>query len=52
MKSLGKPRHRCGHNIKMDIKEIVFEDVDWINQAQDRYQWRITFDTIMMLRVP
>jgi hypothetical protein len=29
-----------GDNIKMDLKEIGYETVDWINLAQDRFQWR------------
>jgi hypothetical protein len=28
---LGKPRHRWEDNIKMDLREIGFGDVDWIN---------------------
>jgi len=31
-----KPRHRDEGNIKMDIKEIGWEDVDWIDLSQDR----------------
>jgi len=33
---LSRPRHRYDGNIKMDIKEIGWEDVDWIDLAQDR----------------
>jgi hypothetical protein len=33
---LGRPRHRWEDNIKMDLREIGFGDVDWINLAQDR----------------
>jgi hypothetical protein len=33
---LGRPRHRCEHNIKMDLLEIGWDDVDWIGLAQDR----------------
>jgi hypothetical protein len=33
---LGRPRHRWEDNIKMDLGEIVFGDVDWIHLAQDR----------------
>jgi hypothetical protein len=35
-RSLRKPGRRWEENIKIDLKEIVFEDVDWINLAQDR----------------
>jgi hypothetical protein len=37
---LGKPRRRWVNNIKMDIREIVWDGVDWIDVAQDRDQWR------------
>jgi hypothetical protein len=33
---LGKPRRRWEDNIKMDLAEIGFGDVDWIHLAQDR----------------
>jgi hypothetical protein len=36
----------------MDLKEIGYEDVDWINLAQDRDQWRALVDAEMNLRAP
>jgi len=39
-------------NIKLDLKEIVCEDVDWICLAQDRDQWQILLNTIVNLKVP
>jgi hypothetical protein len=39
-------------NIKMDLREIGFEDVDWIHLAQDRDRWRSLVNTVMNLRVP
>jgi hypothetical protein len=35
-RTLGRPRCNWGHNIKMNINEKVFQDVDWIHQAQDK----------------
>jgi hypothetical protein len=35
---LGRPRRRWEDNIKIDLKEIVWGDMDWINLAQDRNQ--------------
>jgi hypothetical protein len=32
---LGRPRHKYDGNIKMDIKEIGWEDVDWVDFTQD-----------------
>jgi hypothetical protein len=36
----------------MDFKEIGWQDVEWVQLAQDRDQWRILVDTVMNLRVP
>jgi hypothetical protein len=33
-KPFGRPRHRWEHNITIDLKEIRWEGVDWIYQAQ------------------
>jgi hypothetical protein len=37
---LGRPRRRCVDNIKMHLIEIGWDDVDWIDIAQNRDQWR------------
>jgi hypothetical protein len=39
-------------NIKMDLREIGWDDGDWIDLAQDRDQWRALVNTIMNLRIP
>jgi hypothetical protein len=49
---LGRPRCRWEDIIKMDLREIGFGDVDWINWAQDRDRWRAHVNTVMNLRVP
>jgi hypothetical protein len=49
---LGRPKRRWEDNIKMDLREIVFGDVDWIRWAQDRDRWRALVNTVMNLRVP
>jgi hypothetical protein len=38
-RSLERPRHGWENNIKMDIKEIGWEGVEWIDVAQDRDKW-------------
>jgi hypothetical protein len=49
---LGRPRRRCVNNIKMDLGEIGWYSMGWIDLAQDREQWRALVNTIMNLRVP
>jgi hypothetical protein len=48
---LGRPRHRWMDNIKMDLREIGSDCMDWIELAQDRDQWRALVNTVMNLRV-
>jgi hypothetical protein len=38
--------------IRMILREIAWEDVDWIHLAQDRDQWRAVVNTVMNVRVP
>jgi hypothetical protein len=49
---LGRPRRRWENNIKMDLREIGIDGVNWIQMAQDRVQWRACVNTVMDLRVP
>jgi hypothetical protein len=51
-RSLGRPRRRWVDNIKIDLREIGPEVMDWIDLAQDRDQWRALVNTVMHLRVP
>jgi hypothetical protein len=36
----------------MDLREIVFGDVDWIQWAQDREKWQALVNTVMNFLVP
>jgi hypothetical protein len=36
----------------MDLRDIEWDDMDWIDVAQDREQWRAPVITVMSLRVP
>jgi hypothetical protein len=47
---LERPRHRWVANIKMDIREIGWNGMDWIYLAQDRAQWTLV-NTVMNFRV-
>jgi hypothetical protein len=49
---LGRPRRRWEENIKTDLGEIGFGDVNWIHLVQDRERWRALVNTVMNLRVP
>jgi hypothetical protein len=49
---LGKPRRRRVDNIKMDLREIGREGMNWSDQAQDRDQLKALVNTVMNLRVP
>jgi hypothetical protein len=49
---LGRPRRRWEDNIKIDLREIWFGDVDFTHLAQDRDRWRALVNTVMNLRVP
>jgi PAS domain-containing protein len=49
---LERPRRRWEDNIKMDIREIGFGDVDWSHWTQDKDRWRALMNTVMNLRVP
>jgi hypothetical protein len=49
---LGRPRRMWVDNIKIDLREIEWDGVDWIDLAQDRYQWRALVNMAMNLRVP
>jgi hypothetical protein len=46
---LGRPRRRWEDNIKMDLREIGFGGVDWIDLAQDRDRWRALVNTVLNL---
>jgi hypothetical protein len=49
---LRTPRHRWVDNIKMNLREIGWDGMDWIDLAPDRDQWRTHVNTVMNFRVP
>jgi hypothetical protein len=51
-KPLGRPRHRWVDNIRRDLVEVGWGDVEWIGLAQDRDRWRHLVNAVMNLRVP
>jgi hypothetical protein len=48
---LGRPRRRWENRIIMDLREIAWGSIEWIQLAQDRGQWRAVVNTVMNLRV-
>jgi hypothetical protein len=48
----GRPRRRWEDNIKMDLEEVGWRGMDWIDMAQDRDRWRAVVSAVMNLRVP
>jgi hypothetical protein len=48
----GRPRRRWEDNIKMDLQEVEWGCMGWIDMAQDRDRWRAVVNAVMNLRVP
>jgi hypothetical protein len=48
---LGRPRRRWKDGIRMDLREIGWGSVDWIQLAQDKDRWGALVNTVMNLRV-
>jgi hypothetical protein len=51
-RSLRRPRRRWVDNIKMDLREIGWGVMGWIDPVQDGNQWRALLNTVMNFRVP
>jgi hypothetical protein len=49
---LGRPRRRWEGNIEMDLQEVEWGGMDWIDMAQDRDRWRALVSAVMNLRDP
>jgi hypothetical protein len=49
---LRRPKCRWVDNIKMDLREVGWGDVDWIDLTQDRNKWRALVNAVMDLGVP
>jgi len=44
--------NKWGNNIKMDLKWIWCEDLDWIRLARGRVKWHAFVNTVMNIWVP
>jgi hypothetical protein len=49
---LGGPRRRLLDNIRMDLVEVGWSDVDWISVVYDRDRWRTLVNSVLNFRVP
>jgi hypothetical protein len=49
---LERPRRRWEDNIKMNLREVGWGGVDWIDLAQDRERWQALVNAVMNLWVP
>jgi hypothetical protein len=48
---LGRPRRMWVDNIRMDLGEVGWSEVDWIGLAKDRNRWRALVNSVLNLRV-
>jgi len=51
-KPLEGHRRRWEDNIRLDLRGIGWEGVDWMVLAEDGDQWHAVVNTVMNLRVP
>jgi hypothetical protein len=49
---LGGPRHGWLDNIRMDLVEVGWGDLDGIGLARDRVRWRALVNSVLDFRVP
>ena len=49
---LGRPRSSWDDNIKMDLQEVRYRGMDWIELVQDGDRWRALVNAVMNLWVP
>jgi hypothetical protein len=48
----GRNKHRHKDNIRIDVREVVWNGMDWMLLAQERDQWRAVVKTVTNLWVP
>jgi hypothetical protein len=51
-RALGRPRHRWEASIELDRKEIIWEGMDWIHLAHNRFHCQAVVNAIINQWVP
>jgi hypothetical protein len=51
-RQLGRSRRRWVDNVRKDLGEVGWGDVDWIGLAKNRNRWRAIVNSVLILRVP
>jgi len=51
-KPLGRHRHRWEDNIKMDLQEVGWGGMDWLELAEGRDRWWVLVNVVLNVRVP
>jgi hypothetical protein len=49
---LGSPGRKLVDNIKVDLREVGWDGMDWSELTKDRDRWRALVNAVMNLRVP
>jgi hypothetical protein len=49
---LGRPIRRWVDNIRIDLGDVGWGEVDWIGLAKDRNRWSALMNSVLNLRVP
>jgi hypothetical protein len=49
---LGRPRREWVDNLRMNLGEVGWGDMDWLGLAQDRNRWRALVNSVLNLRIP